>query len=336
MKKLINKTENIVREMLEGIAEAHPDILEKITGFNIIKRKTISNKVNIVSGGGSGHEPAHAGYVGYGMLDAAVAGEVFTSPTPDQVLEGIKAVKSEKGVLLIIKNYSGDIMNFEMAADMAEMEDIKVEKVVVNDDIAMEDSTYTTGRRGVAGTVLVHKISGAAAENGLNLDEVKRVAEKTIKNVKTLGMSLGPCIVPASGKESFHLEEDEVEMGLGIHGEPGIHKEKLKTADEHVEYMMEKLLAEQKFLENEKTAVLINGLGATPLMELYIINRKVSEILKNKNIIISETIVGNYMTSLEMPGFSITLLKLDEELEKYLKFKAKTPAYKNCGETYEK
>ena len=329
MKKLINKTENIVREMLEGLAEAYPDILEKIPDFNIIKRKTVSSKVNLVSGGGSGHEPAHAGYVGYGMLDAAVAGEVFTSPTPDQVLEGIKAVKSEKGVLLIIKNYSGDIMNFEMAADMAEMEDIKVEKVVVNDDIAMEDSTYTIGRRGVAGTVLVHKISGAAAEDGLELDEVKRIAEKIIKNVKTLGMSLGPCTVPASGKESFHLEDDEIEMGLGIHGEPGIHKEKLKTADEHVEYMMEKLLSEQKFSENEKTAVLINGLGATPLMELYIINRKVSEILKNKKVEISETIVGNYMTSLEMPGFSITLLKLDEELEKYLKFKARTPAYKN-------
>ena len=329
MKKLINKTENIVREMLEGIAEAYPDILEKITDYNIIKRKIINNKVNLVSGGGSGHEPAHAGYVGYGMLDAAVAGEVFTSPTPDQILEGIKAVKSEKGVLLIIKNYSGDIMNFEMAADMAEMEDIKVEKAVVNDDIAMEDSTYTIGRRGVAGTVLVHKISGAAAEDGLDLNEVKRIAEKTIKNVKTFGMSLGPCIVPASGKESFHLEADEVEMGLGIHGEPGIHKEKLRTADEHVDYMMEKLLSEQKFSENEKIAVLINGLGATPLMELYIINRKVSEILKNKKIEISETIVGNYMTSLEMPGFSITLLKLDEELEKYLKFKAKTPAYKN-------
>ena len=329
MKKLINKTENIVREMLEGLAEAYPDILEKLPDFNIIKRKTVSSKVNLVSGGGSGHEPAHAGYVGYGMLDAAVAGEVFTSPTPDQVLEGIKAVKSEKGVLLIIKNYSGDIMNFEMAAEMAEMEDIKVEKVVVNDDIAMEDSTYTIGRRGVAGTVLVHKISGAAAEDGLELDEVKRIAEKTIKNVKTLGMSLGPCTVPASGKESFHLEDDEIEMGLGIHGEPGIHKEKLKTADEHVKYMMEKLLSEQKFSENEKTAVLINGLGATPLMELYIINRKVSEILKNKKIEISETIVGNYMTSLEMPGFSITLLKLDEELEKYLKFKARTPAYKN-------
>ena len=300
MKKLINKTENIVREMLEGIAEAYPDILEKITDYNIIKRKVINNKVNLVSGGGSGHEPAHAGYVGYGMLDAAVAGEVFTSPTPDQILEGIKAVKSEKGVLLIIKNYSGDIMNFEMAADMAEMENINVEKVVVNDDIAMEDSTYTIGRRGVAGTVLVHKISGAAAEDGLRLNEVKRIAEKTIKNVKTFGMSLGPCIVPASGKESFHLEADEVEMGLGIHGEPGIHKEKLRTADEHVEYMMEKLLSEQKFSENEKTAVLINGLGATPLMELYIINRKVSEILKNKKIEISETIVGNYMTSLEM------------------------------------
>ena len=329
MKKIINKVENILHEMLEGISKAHPDILEKVENYNIIKRKDIKNKVNLISGGGSGHEPAHAGSVGYGMLDAAVAGEIFSAPTPDQILEAIKIVKSDMGVLLIIKNYTGDILNFEMAAEMAEMEGIKIEKVIVNDDIAMEDSTYTIGRRGVAGTIFIHKITGAVAEEGLSLNEVKRIAEKAIKNTKTLGMSLGPCIVPASGRASFELEEDEVEMGLGIHGEPGTHKEKLKTADEHVEYMLNKILEEQKLNEKDKVAVLINGLGATPLMELYIVNRKVSNMLEERKIVIAETLVGNYMTSLEMPGFSITILKLDTELEKYLKFKAKTPAYKN-------
>ena len=329
MKKIINKAENILYEMLDGISRAYPDKLEKVPNYNIIKRKEIKNKVNLVSGGGSGHEPAHAGYVGYGMLDAAVAGEVFTSPTPDQILEAIRNVKSEKGVILIIKNYTGDIMNFEMAEELADMEGIRIDKVIVNDDIAMEDSTYTIGRRGVAGTVFIHKITGGAAEDGLSIEEVKRIAEKAVKNTKTLGMSMGPCVVPASGKASFHLEEDEIEMGLGIHGEPGTHKEKLKTADEHVEYMLNKILDEHKLSENDRVAVMINGLGATPLMELYIVNRKVSEMLQERKIEISETLVGNYMTSLEMPGFSITILKLDKELEKYLKFKAETPAYKN-------
>ena len=329
MKKIINKVENVLYEMLDGISRAYPDKLEKVPNYNIIKRKEIKNKVNLVSGGGSGHEPAHAGYVGYGMLDAAVAGEVFTSPTPDQILEAIRNVKSEKGVILIIKNYTGDIMNFEMAEELADMEGIRIDKVIVNDDIAMEDSTYTIGRRGVAGTVFIHKITGGAAEDGLSIEEVKRIAEKAVKNTKTLGMSMGPCVVPASGKASFHLEEDEIEMGLGIHGEPGTHKEKLKTADEHVEYMLNKILDEHKLSENDRVAVMINGLGATPLMELYIVNRKVSEMLQERKIEISETLVGNYMTSLEMPGFSITILKLDKELEKYLKFKAETPAYKN-------
>lgn len=328
MKKLINKVENIVHEMLEGIVKANPDHIEKIQNFNIIKRKEIKNKVNLISGGGSGHEPAHAGYVGYGMLDAAVAGEIFTAPTPDQILEAMKSVKSDKGILLIIKNYSGDIMNFEMAAEMAEMEGIKVDKVIVDDDIAMENSTYTVGRRGVAGTVFVHKITGAAAEKGLELTEVKRISKKAIKNARTLGMSLGPSIVPASGKPSFSLKEDEIEMGLGIHGEPGTHKEKLKTADEHVEYMMNQILDKHKLNSKDKVAVMINGLGATPLMELYIINRKVAEILENKNIEIRENLVGNYMTSMEMPGFSITILKLDDELEEYINFKADATAYK--------
>lgn len=321
MKKLINKVENIVEEMLEGIVASNPEKLVKIENFNVIARKNKTEKVGIVSGGGSGHEPAHAGFVGVGMLDAAVSGEVFTSPTPDQVLEGIKAANNGKGVLLVIKNYTGDVMNFEMAAELAQMENIQVEKIVIGDDIAVENSTYTIGRRGIAGTLFVHKIAGSCAEDGANLEDVKRIAEKVSNNIVTMGMSLGPCIVPASGKPSFELGEDEVEIGLGIHGEPGTHREKIKTVDEHVDYMMNLLLEELKTTENIEVGVLINGLGATPLMELYLVNNKVSKILKNKNINIHKSFVGNYMTALEMPGFSITLIKLDDELKKYLDYK---------------
>lgn len=329
MKKIINKPENIVDEMLEGIAYAHPEYVKKLDGFHVLVRKDapIQNQVALVSGGGSGHEPSHGGYVGEGMLTAAVAGEVFTSPTPDQVLEAIKNVDSGKGVLLIIKNYTGDVMNFEMAAEMAAMEGIEVEKVVVNDDIAVENSTYTAGRRGIAGTLFVHKIAGAAAAQGKSLKEVKNIAEKVIANIKTMGMSLDACTVPAAGKKSFELKEDEVEIGLGIHGEPGVSKEKLKTADEHTQELMDRIFKEIH-IEKEEVAVLINGLGATPLMELYIVNRKVSEILKEKNIHMAQSFVGNYMTALEMPGFSITLLKLDDETKALLQHKANTPAFK--------
>ena len=321
MKKLINKTENIVTEMLEGIAAANPEKLVKIENYNIIARKEKKKKTGIVSGGGSGHEPAHAGFVGYGMLDAAVSGEVFTSPTPDQVLEGIKAADNGEGVLLIIKNYSGDVMNFEMAAEMAEMEGIKVGKIVVGDDIAVENSTYTIGKRGIAGTLFVHKTAGAAAENGEKLEKVKEVAEKAAGNITSMGMSLGSCIVPASGKAGFELGENEVEIGMGIHGEPGTHREKLKSADEHTEYIMEKILSESGLKKGDKAAVMVNGLGATPLMELYIINNKISKILNEKGIETHRTFVGNFMTALEMPGFSITVMKLDSELIKYLDFK---------------
>lgn len=329
MKKIINKPENIVDEMLEGIAYAHPEYVKKLDGFHVLVRKDapIQNQVALVSGGGSGHEPSHGGYVGEGMLTAAVAGEVFTSPTPDQVLEAIKNVDDGKGVLLIIKNYTGDVMNFEMAAEMAAMEGIEVEKVVVNDDIAVENSTYTAGRRGIAGTLFVHKIAGAAAAQGKSLKEVKNIAEKVIANIKTMGMSLDACTVPAAGKKSFELKEDEVEIGLGIHGEPGVSKEKLKTADEHTQELMDRIFKEIH-IEKEEVAVLINGLGATPLMELYIVNRKVSEILKEKNIHMAQSFVGNYMTALEMPGFSITLLKLDDETKTLLQHKANTPAFK--------
>lgn len=330
MKKIINAPENVVSEMLEGIVAAHPEYLKKLDGLHVVVRKDspIKDKVALVSGGGSGHEPSHGGYVGTGMLNAAVAGEVFTSPTPDQVLEAIKAVDGGSGVLLVIKNYTGDIMNFEMAAEMAAMEDIIVEKVVVNDDVAVENSTYTAGRRGIAGTVFIHKIAGAAAEEGRDLQEVKKVAEKVIANVRSMGMSLDACVVPAAGKKGFELEDDEVEIGLGIHGEPGISKEKIKTADEHTQELMDKILDDIQIDKGEEVAVMVNGLGATPLMELYIVNKKVSEILKAKEIKVAKTYVGNFMTSLEMPGFSISVLKLDEELKELLKAKADTPAFK--------
>ena len=330
MKKMINNPEGIVDEMLKGIVMAHPEYIKRVKGFNVLVRENspVKGKVALVSGGGSGHEPSHGGYVGKGMLDGAVAGEVFTSPTPDQVFEAIKAVDGGNGVLLVIKNYSGDVMNFEMATEMADMEGIKVDKVIVNDDVAVENSTYTTGRRGVAGTVFVHKIAGAAAEEGKDLEEVKRIAQKVIDNTRTMGMSLGPCIVPAAGKPSFELDENEIEMGLGIHGEPGTHRTKISSADEVTNYMLNKILEDMPVQPNEEVAVMVNGLGGTPLMELYIVNRKLNELLDEKQVKITKTFVGNYMTSIEMPGFSITVLKLDEELKGLLNAVADTPAFK--------
>jgi dihydroxyacetone kinase-like protein len=330
LKKIINQPENVVEEMLEGATKAHPGYVRKLEGFNVLVRAMgpVKGKVALVSGGGSGHEPTHGGFVGEGMLDGAVAGSVFTSPTPDQVFEAVKAVDSGEGVLLVIKNYTGDIMNFEMAGEMAEAEGIKVASVVVNDDVAVENSTWTTGRRGIAGTIFVHKIAGAAAEKGMDLEEVIRVAEKVIANVRSMGMSLTPCTVPAVGKPGFELLEDEMEVGLGIHGEPGTHREKVKSAAEIVKDLMDKILADMTLNENDEVAVMINGLGGTPLMELYIANNEVDKLLKEKKIQTYKTIVGNYMTSLEMAGFSVTLLKLDDELKELLDCRADTPAYK--------
>ncbi len=330
MKKLINNPNEVVTEMIEGMILAHPDKLKNLEGTSVIARKDapVAGKVGIVSGGGSGHEPSHAGYVGKGMLDAAVCGEVFTSPTPDQVYEAIKAVDSGNGVLLIIKNYTGDVMNFEMAAEMAEAEGIKVAKVVVNDDVAVENSTYTTGRRGIAGTVFVHKIAGAKAQKGASLEEVEAVANKVIENVRSMGMALTPCIVPAAGKPGFHLGDNEMEIGMGIHGEPGIEKTELKSADEVAEILLNKILEDMKLSSNDKVAVMINGLGATPVMELYIVNRKVSQMLQERGIQVHETFVGNFMTSLEMAGCSVTLLKLDDELAELLDAECDTVAFK--------
>lgn len=327
MKKIINRPENVVDEMLAGVVAAHPNHVRRLKGLNVLVRANApTEKVALVSGGGSGHEPTHGGYVGKGMLDGAVAGAVFTSPTPDQVYEAVKAVDGGKGVLLVIKNYTGDILNFEMAAEMAEAEGIMVDKVVVNDDVAVENSTWTSGRRGIAGTIFIHKIAGAKAEAGGDLAEVKRVAEKVIVNVRSMGMALSPCTVPAAGKPSFTLEENEVEIGMGIHGEPGTHREEIRTADEIADHLLDKILADMPINADDEVAVMINGLGGTPLMELYIVNRRVSEVLSSKGVKVARTYMGNYMTSLEMAGFSITLLKLDAELKELLLAPADTPA----------
>lgn len=330
MKKIINQVENIVDEMLKGAVKAHPEDLKRVEGFNVLVRKAapVSGRVALVSGGGSGHEPSHGGFVGTGMLSGAVAGEVFTSPTPDQVFEAIKAVDGGEGVLLVIKNYSGDVMNFEMAAELAEAEGINVGQVVVNDDVAVEDSLYTTGRRGIAGTIFVHKIAGAAAEKGASLDEVVRIANKVNSNMRSMGMSLTPCTVPAAGKPGFEIADDELEMGLGIHGEPGTHREKIRPANEIAEYLLDKIFEDMPLHENEEVAVMVNGLGGTPLMEKYILNNFVNDYLNEKKLKIEKTMIGNYMTSLEMAGLSLTVLKLDDELKSLLNAPADTPAFK--------
>ncbi|MDE6280334.1 MAG: dihydroxyacetone kinase subunit DhaK [Oscillospiraceae bacterium] len=328
MKKFINAVEQVEDQMIQGMVKAYPQYLRKLDCGNVVVRADKKEgKVALISGGGSGHEPAHGGYVGEGMLDAAVAGAVFTSPTPDQVYEGIKAIATDAGVLMVIKNYTGDVMNFEMAADMARDEGIKVAQVVVNDDVAVKDSLYTVGRRGVAGTVFVHKIAGAMAETGADLDAVQAVAQKVIDNVRTMGAAIEPCTVPAAGKPGFELGEDEMEVGIGIHGEPGTHREKIKTADEITDLLLGQILADIDFVGSE-VAVMINSSGATPLMELFIINNRVADVLAEKGVKVYKTFVGEYMTSIEMAGFSISLLKLDDQLKELLDAKADTPAFK--------
>ncbi len=328
MKKFINAVDQVEDQMIQGMVKAYPQYLRKLDCGNVVVRANRKQgKVALISGGGSGHEPAHGGYVGEGMLDAAVAGAVFTSPTPDQVYEGIKAIDAGAGVLMVIKNYTGDVMNFEMAADMARDEGIKVAQVVVNDDVAVKDSLYTVGRRGVAGTVFVHKIAGAMAETGADLDAVQAVAQKVIDNVRTMGAAIEPCTVPAAGKPGFELSEDEMEVGIGIHGEPGTHREKVKTADEITDLLLGQILADIDYTGSE-VAVMINSSGATPLMELFIINNRVADVLAEKGIKVYKTFVGEYMTSIEMAGFSISLLKLDDQLKGLLDAHADTPAFK--------
>ncbi|RFB54047.1 dihydroxyacetone kinase subunit DhaK [Bacillus thuringiensis] len=312
MKKFINNPETVVRDMIDGMLFAHPDKLQNLPNTNIIIRvnSPFQGKVAIVSGGGSGHEPAHIGFVGKGMLDAAVVGEVFTSPTPDQIFEAIQKVDTGSGVLLIVKNYSGDIMNFEMA----EVKGIPIATVIVNDDVAVENSSHTTGRRGIAGTVFVHKIAGALAEKGASLKEVEDVANKVIANIRSMGMALTMCTLPAVGTSGFEIDENEVEIGMGIHGEPGTHRISMTSANEMAELLLERILSDIQLNIGDKVAVMINGLGGTPLMELYILNKMINTILNEAGIDICKTYVGEYMTAIDMAGFSITILKLDEQL----------------------
>lgn len=326
MKKFINDVNKVETEMLDGMAVTYPQYVRRMDGLDVIVRKDKKDgKVALVSGGGSGHEPAHAGYVGKGMLDAAVAGAIYTSPTPDQIYEAIKEVDTGKGVLLVIKNYTGDVMNFEMAADMARDEGIDVDQVITADDVAVEDSLYTIGRRGVAGTIFVHKIAGAKAEEGASLKEVQEVAKKVVDNIHTMGVAIKPSTVPAAGTPGFELAEDEMEMGIGIHGEPGVETEKIKPADAIVEELLGHILKDDNF-EGEDVALMVNGSGATPEMELLILSNHANKVLKDKGINVYKTFLGNFMTSIDQAGASLTLLKLDDELKALLDAPADTPA----------
>jgi phosphoenolpyruvate---glycerone phosphotransferase subunit DhaK len=328
MKKLINKTDDVVKETLQGLALAHPDLVKVHFDPNFVYRADapVKGKTALISGGGSGHEPMHGGYVGRGMLDAACPGAVFTSPTPDQMLEAARAVDGGKGVLFIVKNYTGDVMNFEMAADLAKMEGIAVESVVIDDDVAVQDSLFTAGRRGVGSTVLAEKLCGAAAEEDRSLSQVAEVCRKVKANGRSMGMALTSCTVPHVGKPTFDLPEDEMEIGIGIHGEPGRVRMKLKPADEIVEMLMTAVIQDLPFKKGDKVLLFVNGMGGTPLIELYIAYRKAHQIAEEHGLTVARNLVGPYITSLEMAGMSITLLKLDDELVQLWDAPVHTPA----------
>ena len=328
MKKLMNGAENIVVEMCKGFVLAHPELAFN-ESYKIISRKEKHQNVALISGGGSGHEPAHAGFVGQGMLDAAVCGDVFASPSQIQVYKALQHVATDKGILMIIKNYSGDMMNFQNGAALAAEDGIKVDYVKVADDIAVKDSLYTVGRRGVAGTIFVHKIAGAAASKGLELEEVKAVAQKATDNVISLGFAYTSCTVPAKGTPTFTLADDEMEYGVGIHGEPGIRREKILPSQELAQRIIDDLFLNRP--DMQEVAVLVNGFGSTPMQELYVFNNDVCEHLARKGIKIYRTFVGNYMTSIDMNGASVSLLAVDDELKGYLDAEANTPALKMDG-----
>ena len=316
MKKLINKPDDVVTEELQGIAAAHPDLVNVHLNPNFIVRADapVQGKVGIVSGGGSGHEPMHGGFVGPGMLDAACPGEVFTSPTPDQMLDATKAVDGGAGVLHIVKNYTGDVMNFDMAADLGRGEGIEVEAVVIDDDVAVQDSLYTAGRRGVGTTVLAEKICGAAAEEGRALADVAELCRKVNANGRSMGMALTSCIVPAAGKPTFDLGDDEMEIGIGIHGEPGRERVKLAPSAEIVERLTTPIVEDVPFESGDHVLAFVNGMGGTPLLELYLVYGELARLLEGRGLRVGRSLVGSYVTSLEMAGVSITLLTLDAEL----------------------
>ncbi len=328
MKKLINQPDNVVKEALAGMLAAHSDLIRVDFEQQIIVRKDAprQGKVGVISGGGSGHEPMHGGFVGYGMLDAACPGAVFTSPVPDQMLAATQAVNGGAGVLHVVKNYTGDVLNFEMAAELAAAEGIEVESVVTNDDVAVQDSLYTAGRRGVGVTVLLEKIVGGFAETGAPLAAVAELARKVNSQGRSMGMALTSCTVPAAGKPTFELGEDEMEIGIGIHGEPGRRRVKLASAAEITEMLATPIIEDLGLKSGEQVLAFVNGMGGTPLIELYIVFDALQRILHGKGITISRNLVGSYITSLEMAGTSITLVRLDDELTRYWDAPVHTPA----------
>ncbi|MFL5855112.1 MAG: dihydroxyacetone kinase subunit DhaK [Solirubrobacteraceae bacterium] len=328
MKKLINSPDDVVKEELEGIAAAHGDRVRVSYDPAYVVRADapVSGKVGIISGGGSGHEQMHGGYVGRGMLDAACPGEAFTSPTPDQMEAATKAVDGGAGVLHIVKNYTGDVMNFEMAADLAQGEGTETESVVIDDDVAVKDSLYTAGRRGVGATVLAEKICGAAAEQGKSLGEVAELCRRVNGQARSMGMALTPCVTPGAGTPSFELGDDEMEIGIGIHGEPGRERVNLEPAARIVERLTTPILEDLPFNEGDRVLAFVNGMGGTPLIELYIVYRELNRFLQGRGITIERNLIGNYITSLEMAGCSITLLKLDDDLTRLWDAPVNTPA----------
>ena len=329
MKKFVNDPNKVVDEMLEGFLAAHHDMVEKLPTSRVVVRRgaPFKDKVGLVTGGGSGHKPAFIGYVGDGLVDAVAVGDIFSSPSAGQIYDAIKAVDSGKGVLCMLGNYSGDVMNFDMAAEMAREDGIKVEQVIVNDDVGSAPKDKMENRRGVVGEVILWKIAGAKAKEGASLEELKKTAEKAIFNTRSMGVAHSPCTVPTAGEPTFSLGENEMEIGVGHHGEPGIKRMPMKSADETTLMLMEKILEDLPFTSGDEVVVNINGLGATPLLELYIIYRKVYQILKDTNIKVHRAYIGEYFTSLEMGGFSITLTKLDDELKRLIDAPARSPLF---------
>ncbi len=328
MKKLINDPSKVVDEAVAGIAAAHPELRVIVDPPYVIARgdAPVQGKVGLVSGGGSGHEPLHGGFVGHGMLDAAVPGAVFTSPTPDPIVAATKAVDGGAGVLHIVKNYTGDVLNFETAADLALAEGIEVESVIIDDDVAVQDSLYTAGRRGVAGTLLVEKIAGAAAERGDALAEVAEIARTVNANVRSMGMALAPCTVPHAGEPSFDLGPDEIEIGIGIHGEPGRARIAMEPADAIVDRLLAPILDDLPFASGDRVLLFVNGMGGTPLVELCVVFRRAAEVLASHGIQVARTLVGSYVTSLDMQGCSISVLRLDDALTELWDAPVQTPA----------
>ena len=315
MKKIINDIDNIIIEELKGMQKAHNSIIKvNYDPIFITRANKNDNKVALVSGGGSGHEPLHGGFVGYGMLDAACPGAIFTSPTPDQMEEAAKTVNSSKGVLFLVKNYTGDVMNFQMAEELCKADGINIKSIIIEDDVSVKDSLYTTGRRGVGATVFFEKICGASSERGDNIDKVLEYANYCKDNARSMGMALTSCIVPAAGRPTFDISDDEIEMGIGIHGEPGRERIKIKTADEIADIMMDAICSDIPYKNNDEVICMVNGMGATPLMELYLFYNLVERIAKNKGLNIARSLVGNYVTSIDMAGVSISLIKVNEEI----------------------